>query len=400
VAPADTVEPVRHLRVQSVQVPVRNLDASLAFFRDGLGFRVVAKFTVPPGRPVAIVAPPDGTSNLMVTEALPGESDDRPVGRPTGAIFVTNDILAQHREWVARGVTFPRPPVRQPFGATGAVFEDPDGNTYHLVEADAITEQLEAERRALAERAERDRRVTHELAIARDVQSRLFPQTGSHLGALDCAGSCEPARVVGGDYYDVIPIGPHRLAIAVGDVAGKGIAAALLMASLQANVRGQAALDGEDLAGRLAAINRSFLASSPDASYATLFFAVFDDRNGRLAYANCGHLPGLVVRSDGRVERLSSTAQIVGMFETFACRADETILNPGDVLVLYTDGVTEATDDRDEDFGEARLVETLVRLSGAPAIDIVRAILGAVAAWSGDRREDDVTVLVARRAQP
>jgi sigma-B regulation protein RsbU (phosphoserine phosphatase) len=251
--------------------------------------------------------------------------------------------------------------------------------------AENITERMEAERRA-----------AHEVEIARDVQSRLFPQNMPPLETLEYAGGCVQARVVGGDYYDFLDLGPGRLGIVLADIAGKGIAGALLMANLQANLRSQHALALEDLPRLLESVNRLFYENTPDDRYATLFFADYWDGGRTLRYVNCGHNPPLILRAGGRLERLASTATVLGMFRNWKCELVETALHAGDTLVMYTDGVTEAVNASGDEFGEARLVETVRSLAGASAQALLDGIVAAVEHYSGGIQADDLTLVVAR----
>jgi serine phosphatase RsbU (regulator of sigma subunit) len=154
---------------------------------------------------------------------------------------------------------------------------------------------------------ETERRAAQELEIAKQVQMRLFPQRQSTIAGLDYAGVCVQARSVGGDYYDFLDIGPGRVAFVLADIAGKGMAAALLMANLQANMRSQIVSAVNTPSQFLAAVNRLLFENTALHSYATLFFAIYDDTTCRLHYANCGHLPGLILHADGTMERLEAT---------------------------------------------------------------------------------------------
>jgi serine phosphatase RsbU (regulator of sigma subunit) len=213
-----------------------------------------------------------------------------------------------------------------------------------------------------------------ELEIARSVQSRLFPQIHPELNTLDYAGICVQARQVGGDYFDFLDLGRQRLGLVLGDVSGKGIAAALLMANLQANLRSQCTSSLDQLEHLLPSVNRLFYENSVDSAYASLFFAEYDDKSRRLRYANCGHLPALVLRRDETVERLDSTCTLLGLFEKWNCSIEQCELHPGDTLALYTDGITESNNSEDgEEFGEQRLVEALKAGDGEP-----RAMLASV----------------------
>ena len=224
-----------------------------------------------------------------------------------------------------------------------------------------MTREVEAQRRAAAERQEAERRLAQELEIATQVQARLFPQTQPQLRTLEYAGVCVQARQVGGDYYDYIDLGQQRLGLVIGDISGKGIAAALLMANLQANLRSQCATAVDEPGRFLQSVNRLFCENSPEASFATLFFAEYDDRSRRLRYANCGHLPALLVRADGGCERLDSDRYRAGSFSGLGMRNGECELAEGDTLTLYTDGITESFNADAEEFGEWRLVDALRR---------------------------------------
>ena len=224
----------------------------------------------------------------------------------------------------------------------------------------------------IAERIEAERRIAQEMEYAKQVQARLFPQKLPFMKTLEYAGGCIQARQVGGDYYDFLELRPGRLALVLADIAGKGISGALLMANLQANLRSQYTIALEDLRRLLKSVNQLFYENSSDTSYATLFFADYDDSSGRLRYVNCGHLPPLLLRVDGQLERLSATATVLGLFEEWECSAAEVQLAAGDTLVLYTDGVTEAENVQDEQFGESRLIETMLAQRHLPVRSLSR----------------------------
>jgi len=248
----------------------------------------------------------------------------------------------------------------------------------------------------IALRLEAERRATVELDLAREVQSRLLPRRVPRLQTLDCAGHCLQARAVGGDYYDFLELGGGQVGLVLADIAGKGIAGALMMANLQANLRSQSGLAREDLRGTLCRLNQALCDSIADDRYATLFFGCYDDKTRRLRYTNCGHNPPILLRADGRVERLAATATILGTFEAWDCSVAETILAPGDALLLYSDGITEAKSSEDDEFGEARLLETLRRHRHADAPALVAAILEAVREFSAGEQADDITLVAAR----
>jgi phosphoserine phosphatase RsbU/P len=240
------------------------------------------------------------------------------------------------------------------------------------------------------------RLAARDLALARRVQSRLLPQTRPSLSTLECAGTCLQAGAVGGDTYDFIPLGPGRLAFFLADASGKGMAAALLMANLQASVRSMMAQDPSDLASALRSVNRLFLASTAPEHYATLFLGVYDDERRTLRYANCGHNPPMLLRADEGCERLMPTAAVLGLLEDWTAETAETALAPGDTLLVFSDGVTEARDPHGEEFGEERLMEALRGLGTLPAAAVPPAIAAAVEAFAAGNHDDDLTLIVAR----
>ncbi len=248
----------------------------------------------------------------------------------------------------------------------------------------------------MAEQMETERRSAHEMEMAREVQARLFPQKLPALASLDYAGRCIQARKVGGDYYDFLHLGPGRLALVLADIAGKGFSGALLMANLQANLRSQYAAALDNLPRLLESVNHLFYENTAEDAYATLFFADYDDQTRRLRYANCGHLPPLLLRADGTCERLEATATVLGLFEKWECGAAERVLAPGDLLVLYSDGITEARNARDQEFGEARLHECLRAHAHLSPAELLDATVAAVREFSGTEQEDDITMVLAR----
>jgi serine phosphatase RsbU (regulator of sigma subunit) len=205
------------------------------------------------------------------------------------------------------------------WGGVFTRFEDIDKNSFALVSFDEMTQAVESQRRATAQKLESERRAAHELEIAKQVQARLFPQIFPPLRTLDYAGACIQARQVGGDYYDFLNLGQERLGMVLGDISGKGIAGALLMANLQANLRSQCIAGLDDTQRLLRCVNQLFYDNTADNAYATLFFAEYDDQAQRLRYANCGHLSGLLLRGDNSLERLDSTSTVLGLFKEWDC---------------------------------------------------------------------------------
>jgi serine phosphatase RsbU (regulator of sigma subunit)/predicted enzyme related to lactoylglutathione lyase len=381
-----------HLRLHNVTVPVTDLDRSFEFYANLLGFKRVHEMTLPHGVRAGIVAPPDGTAILVLAESDP----QRQRGTMTGVSFVTDDIHAHHREWSNRGVRFDGPVRGGPFGVLHAVFRDPDDNGFQLVAADPLTQQIEAERRSRAEQLERERQAGREIAIAIDVQAGLFPRGRPPLSTLDYAGVCLQASQVGGDYFDFLDFGAGRLGLVVGDVSGKGLGAALLMANLQAQVRSQYSLHPQDPARLMAAVNALFLHSSGPASYATLFFGIYDDHSRLLKFVNCGHPPAVLRRQTGGVELLHATGYVLGLFDEWTGTSREVRLEDGDVLVAYSDGVTEATGEGDVEFGVARLLEALASTAEETAETVLAKVIDSVGSFTRSRQHDDITLVVAR----
>ena len=240
----------------------------------------------------------------------------------------------------------------------------------------------------------------HELEIAKQVQARLFPQTFPTLKTLDYAGVCIQARQVGGDYYDFLHLGEDRIALVLGDISGKGIAGALLMANLQANLRSQRIIALDDPQRLLRSVNQLFYDNTGDSSYATLFFAEYDDRAQRVRYVNCGHLCGLLLRGNDTVEQLESTCTVLGLFKEWDCSIGECHLRRGDAIALYTDGVTESFNSTGEEFGEQRLTEALRRHCELSAQDLLAAIVDEVRQFSPGEQYDDITLIVAKCCSP
>ena len=250
---------------------------------------------------------------------------------------------------------------------------------------------LERERQAEQERLERD------VAIAQQVQERLFPRKAPLIPNLDCRGVCRPARGVAGDYYDFVALDRGLAGIAVADVAGKGLPAALLMASLQAALRSlvSVAVEGPDTLAR--DLNAQMCALTEPTRFATLFWGVFDEQKRTLAYVNAGHNPPLLFRGGGVVERLVAGGRPLGVFPNSEYHMGRVTLASGDLLIVYTDGVTEAPDADEQEFGEARLREYVRSHADRPVDELCGGILGAVDAFrNGQPQQDDMTLVVAR----
>ncbi|GAC1644255.1 MAG: hypothetical protein NVS9B15_01220 [Acidobacteriaceae bacterium] len=281
-----------------------------------------------------------------------------------------------------------------------------------------MSESLE---RLLQEQREKER-LQSELAIAQEVQEQLYPRAWSSNRYLDLFGVCRPARSVSGDYYDFLSLGASRTAIAVGDVSGKGISAALLMATIQSAVRSYefgvdeqprmlasgAVATGTTLMTQSSVVtehapsetmwllNRHLYRSTPPEKYATMFFGVYDGGTRTLSYTNAGHLPPIIIRSNGYVERLEISGTVIGLFETMDWQQSELVLAPGDIVVAYSDGVTEPENEYGE-FGDDRLIELLRSNRTLPLDEIARRTIAAVEDWIGENEQpDDITIVLAR----
>jgi serine phosphatase RsbU (regulator of sigma subunit) len=404
-----------HLRVHAINVFVRNQDESLRFYRDKLGFSLVGDVRFGSGERWVAVSPPDGSAVLSLVTPKADSKEQEFIGRPTHVVFVTEDVVAKYSEWRKLGVRFQYAPrlkrikyernlgaqqgasAQSPlWGGVITHFKDLDGNSFALVSFDEETRAVEEQRRAAAAKAEAERRNAQEMEIAREVQARLFPQTLPVVEHLDYCGTCLQARQVGGDYYDFLDLGRGRLGLVVGDISGKGIAAALLMANLQANIRGQCATPWEQPGRFLQTVNRLFYENSTESAYTTLFFGEYDANQRHIRYANCGHLCALLLRQEGAVEKLRSTSTVLGLFKDWDCFTDECPMACGDTLALYTDGITEAFNEAGEEFGEQRLIESLWRHGDKAAHALVAAIMEDVRQFSPHEQHDDMTLIAAK----
>jgi sigma-B regulation protein RsbU (phosphoserine phosphatase) len=248
----------------------------------------------------------------------------------------------------------------------------------------------------IRKQADSERQRKSEMEIAANVQQKLFPRTPRTMKSIDFAGECHAAHEVGGDYYDFLEIDDHCIGFALGDVSGKGVPAALLMANLQACFRSQPPGALLNPASVLKTVNRHFFDSTAAERFATLFFAVYDDRTRALRFVNCGHLAPLLLRMSGQLERLEPTATMLGAFREWGCTEASAELLPGDTLVMYSDGVTEAGIEGGDEYGEDRLVAQVRAHQWEPAVRLVQAIQDDVAQFSPGARGDDVTVVAIR----
>jgi sigma-B regulation protein RsbU (phosphoserine phosphatase) len=280
----------------------------------------------------------------------------------------------------------------------------------------------------LVQEQKEKQRLEGELAIAQEVQAQLYPKLITQLETLEVHGFCRPARTVSGDYYDFLALSSDRLMLAVGDISGKGISAALLMATIHSAVRaysiedrsvfreltprepatvGAAGASGLMLASELTGseaspaalltlLNHQLYESTPDAKYATLFLGIYDGATRRFTYANGGHLPPILISEDGSSQLLSCGGTVVGLFDNLSFPEATVQLRPGDVLVAYSDGVTEPENDYGE-FGEERLIQLVRENLHLPLERITEIVTAAVDDWIGDNEQpDDVTLVLAR----
>lgn len=280
----------------------------------------------------------------------------------------------------------------------------------------SMTASLE---RLLLEQKEKQR-LENELVIAQEVQAQLFPRQSAEVPALELHGICRPARTVSGDYYDFLPLETGKVALAVGDVSGKGISAALLMATIHSAVRayaleaavvpamsaagGNAGYHGKALAyangdlspaALMTLLNRQLFNSTPLEKYATLFFSTYDGRSRALRYCNAGHLAPLVLHVEG-MTRLDVGGTVVGLFDSVPYDETQVALSPGDIFIAYSDGITEPENDFGE-FGEQRLVDLVRENRHLPLARISDLVISAVLDWIGGAEQpDDITLVLAR----
>jgi sigma-B regulation protein RsbU (phosphoserine phosphatase) len=283
----------------------------------------------------------------------------------------------------------------------------------------SMTESIE---RLILDQKERQR-LEGELAIAQEVQAQLFPRQVTDLESLEVHGFCRPARTVSGDYYDFLTASSHKLILAVGDISGKGISAALLMATIHSAVRAYSveslpqmrepvAVGAVAGAGRVMAawpegieispgallglLNHQLYESTPPEKYATLFLAIYDGRSHRLTYSNGGHLPPILIGTDGAVRKLEAGGTVVGLFDNMLYEEAEVEMHPGEIFIAYSDGVTEPENEFGE-FGEGRLIDLVRENRRSPLVQISQSVTLAVDDWIGDQEQpDDITLVLAR----
>jgi phosphoserine phosphatase RsbU/P len=269
---------------------------------------------------------------------------------------------------------------RDQLGALGDSFNEMTSSISELIEAQRERHRLE-----------------NEVEIARGVQQQLFPQTIPQVPGLELAAICRPARAVSGDYYDFIPLGPTRVGIVIADISGKGIFAALLMASLQAALRSTTALESQAGTAQIVAqVNKHLYRNTSDDRYATLFYAIYDSQAKTVTYTNAGHLSPTFM-NNGSVVKLEAGGTVVGLFEEAEYTECTLPIHPGALLVAFSDGLTEPESVYGEEFGIKRLNSEILRQRDANAARIAENLIAAAEQWAGTADQaDDMTVVVAR----
>jgi phosphoserine phosphatase RsbU/P len=253
---------------------------------------------------------------------------------------------------------------------------------------------------AVAEEIAQRERLNREIEIAREVQERLFPQALPPIRGIDYYGRCRPALGVGGDYYDFLPLGEGKLGVAIGDVSGKGISAALMMASLQASLRGQVMLEPDNLASLMKRVNQLVYGASGASRYATFFYAQYETGRRRLTYVNAGHNPPFLIRMRHEafgIERLDQAGPVIGLMPDVHYEQASVALYPGDVILAYTDGVSEAMNLTDQEWGEQHLLDTAKSYLSLPAEQVIDRIMSAADTFAADAPQyDDMTLVVIK----
>ena len=252
---------------------------------------------------------------------------------------------------------------------------------------------------AIAADAAQKERLNTELEIAREVQERLFPQELPIVDGLDFFGACRPALGVGGDYYDFLELPEGKFGIAIGDISGKGVGASLMMASLQASLRGQVIHYGNDLASLMSQVNSLVYEASTTNRYATFFYAQYDPKTKMLSYVNAGHNPPFLIREGGEVLMLEEGGPVVGMLPPMIVEytQGEIELRSGDLLVGFTDGISEAMNPAEEEWGEPAMLECLKTITDKPSHEILPIVVASADAFAnGAKQHDDMTMIIVK----
>jgi phosphoserine phosphatase RsbU/P len=311
------------------------------------------------------------------------------------AAFVTGIVLTRRitraiadlyraTQYVKSGDFSHRVPIehRDQLGELGQSFNEMTGSISGLIEEQNKRQRLE-----------------NEISIAREVQNQLFPSTLPSVPGVEIEAICKAARSVSGDYYDFIQLSPTHVAIAIADISGKGISAALLMASLQAALRSQMLTDGTErlsTAELVARLNKHLVRNTGDDRFATFFIAVYDSATRTLRYTNAGHLPSFLI-CHGKSERLDKGGMVLGVVEDYGYEEGAIVVGPDALLIGYSDGLVEPENVYGEEFGIRRLEETAVRLQGSAPLMVAESLMAAAEEWAGTPEQaDDMTVIIAR----
>lgn len=239
------------------------------------------------------------------------------------------------------------------------------------------------------------RSLGRDIELAKRAQAQLFPRRLPELRTLSYAAVCMQAYEVGGDFYDFFLMGHQRMGFVVGDVIGKGLGAAMMMANLQGSLRTQSRIGRTDISELLGLCNQVCVENWLEEAYATLLLGDYDDLTARLRYVNCGHPPALLLHRDGSLEQLEPTAGVIGLFEDWGCSVTEKQLLPGDTLLVYSDGLLEACDSEGHEFGQARIADLLRRGEHLPVSQLLKSIVKELERFSQER-QDDMTLVAAR----
>jgi len=266
-----------------------------------------------------------------------------------------------------------------------------------ILEALSVHASIAIENARLHEQEQQKIALEKDLQAARDVQMALLPKAPPAIDGYDLAGTTIPAQAVGGDYFDFIRLDQNRLGVCVGDVSGKGLPAALLMANLQANLRAQTITSAMPKVA-LARVNNMLTQSTSAEKFITLFFGILDFGKHAVTFCNAGHNPPFLFSREATPRQLTAGGIVLGVLQDFSFEEQTITLSPGDLIAMYSDGVTEAVNTQQEQFGEDRLIEVIAAHRGDSAEEVCAAIVGAVNAFAeGAAQADDITVLVLRR---
>jgi sigma-B regulation protein RsbU (phosphoserine phosphatase) len=325
----------------------------------------------------------------------------------TGQSLIVPDVASDARYVAARPLT--RSEVATPLtvsGRTIGVFnlESDREDAYHeghleLLDGFAAQAAVAIERARLTQEQLERRRIEKELAIAREIQASFLPKAAPAIPGFEVAGATHPHDEVGGDYFDFVPVSDARVGLAIADVSGKGIPAALLMAgfrmSLLAEVRNDFAIRAV-----MRKVNSLMYESTERDKFVTAFYGVLDWRNQVLIFSNAGHNPPILLRADGSFEYLEEGGTAFGVLSDSRYDERPIAIRPGDLLVLYTDGMSEAEAPNGEQFGTRRLEQAMARLRGEPAKQILEGMIAEVTRWCGTRGPNDDLTLIVLKACP